>query len=123
MTPVEIIAAIFAIIVVIKFIVLLATGTKKSVGSMEKLIKTPLLPYLMLAALLVIGYYLLQTLDIVTIAAVALFTSFLYGFSFSTFGKEYSKFAKTVVASKNKLILAYSVWLIVAVWTLYALFV
>lgn len=126
MTPVEIIATIFAVLVIVKFLYFKYKPMAWKKLS-DKIIKKPKVTkwiYLVLA--LVIGYYLLQELNVVQIVAVMMFSGFLTGYTFMTFAKEFKPFYKEIWKNKESLVqrlwLVWLIYLVLAVWVLWTVF-
>ena len=125
MTPIEIIALIFALAVLIKLIVVIFSP-KKWMKFAESWLKmgTGLMIIYLIAAI-VIGYFLLQSLTIVQIAAAMLFTAMLMGVGVMMYPGPVLKLGKEILNKKNvvkKNWLSLLIWIILAIWVLYALF-
>jgi len=122
MTPIEIIALVFALAVLIKAVTFLIFG-KKMVKYAEKMIKqTTVLMIMFLVLLIVIGYYVISALGIIPVAAAVLFGHALIGLMFVQFPKVYTMMAKKFFNDRPRLWLLFLPWIILAVWVLIELF-
>jgi len=124
MNAVENLALIFAIVVILKMAIILISR-KSWEGFAKKIYSKPALLFVVeLVLSVIIFYYLLQTLSIVTIMACVLLGAMLTGMSFAFFSKEFSpiigKIMKANVLKKAWFLLL--IWLALAVWVLVALF-
>ncbi len=121
---VEIIAGIFAVIILVKMVQFLIFKPKQMIKWIDKKFKdNRVVPYFFLVLAIVIGYFLLQTMSIVQIAAAGFLVACLYGFSFLLYPNEYIQFAKKVISNRKNLWLLMGIWTAFAVWVLYAIFV
>ena len=124
MTPLEIIAALFALIGLIKIIVILINKkswlpvTKSVYGSS----RTSSFIFFILA--LIIFYFLIQELTIVQIIAVAAFVALLMGIAFLQVSKDILALANKVLNKKftGWQLFVMIVWLILLIWTIYSIF-
>ncbi len=126
MTPVEILALIFAVAVLGKILVMLVKP-KLMVKVVDKMLlkNHPLLALVYLAGAVVVGYYLLQTMTIVELAAATMFVALLIGFSYMAHAKIFAKSAKEFLKGKNPLKKCWFqviIWVLFAVWVLYTLY-
>ncbi len=122
MTPLEILALIFAVAILGKALVYLISP-KGLTGMADKLFKnTTLLTVIFLVLAVVVGYYVIAALGIVAVVATVLFAHLLIGILFAQFPKQYTGMAKEILKSKTKTWLLFLIWIALAVWTLYALF-
>ena len=126
MTPIEIIATIFSVLLIVKFLYLKFNPRAWKKFS-DKIMKKPKVTkwiYLVLA--LVIGYYLLQELNVVQIVAVMMFSGFLTGYTFMTFAKEFKPVYKEIWKNKEYLVQklwpAWLIYLVLAGWVLWTVF-
>lgn len=125
MTPVEIIALILALAVLIKILVIIVKPTAwvKFIDPVIKNSKVMVWICLILAA--TVGYYLLQELTVVQIVASMLFVSLLMGMSLYSYPEIIISMKKQVIKKGNlfkKNWLTIIVWVGIAVYTLYVLF-
>jgi hypothetical protein len=125
MTPVEIIALILAIAVIVKILVV-SFSPKTWLNAVAKpLYKNPVL--LVIVELLLAGvvfYYLLQELTVVQIVACTFFGALLTGMTFAVYSKETLSLAEKMLRSKllKKAWLPILVWLALAIWALKEIF-
>jgi hypothetical protein len=123
MITVENLATLLAVITIFKvlsFVVVKKSTMNRWVNSLGK---TTALPWISLAIGLYLGYKLLSVFTIVEMFAVALVVFFLIGFSLSLKPKEYVKFAKALMMDKDAYWKGAAVWLLIAIWVLYVLYV
>ncbi len=124
MTPIEIFALIFSVIVLIKILILIVNP-----GRWFKLVKKvyscPLL--IELGCIILAGVvlnYLLKELTFIQIGAVMLFTGLLGGITASSYSKEILSLAKKIMSKKKikKAWLSIIIWAALAGWILYQFF-
>jgi len=127
MNAVEIIALLFAVLVLVK----LSIVYTKPDFWMQK-VSSPLLQraeklkWIYLVAALVVGYFLLGHMSIVEITAAAFFTALLIGYGFLCFPSITQRLLDDMLQYKTILKQAwlYSIiWVVLAVWVLIELFV
>lgn len=120
MTPIEIIAFIFAIAILTK-ITLLFTKPEALVKAAEFVEKKPTLAqviYLLLAG--IIGYYILQVLTVVHVAAVLMFIAPILAVGFMAIPHGTSKLRKQALkAGIDKFWLYILIWAGLALWVLW----
>jgi len=125
MDPIGIMALVFIIAVVIKILVVLI-NPKSWVGLMKKTWSSPLVTTILSIILAAITlYYLLQTLTIIQIFAVMLFTGFVAAIGVSVYSKEITKIAEKILKDKKllkKVWLPLIIWIILALWGIKELF-
>jgi hypothetical protein len=68
------------------------------------------------------GYIVISAIGIVNTFAAVVFGASLIGLSFMMYPKEALKLTTAMRKDRKKMILALIVWLVLAIWTLYALF-
>jgi len=126
MTPIEILAAIFAILVLVKLL-FVAVNPKFWMKGVESILSNYVFTtvvYVLLA--IIIGYIVFKSLSIVQVAAVMLFTSVLIGLTLIPYSKEFLTLGKELTSTQSKIFrkawLAIVIWAGIAVWTLYAVF-
>ena len=123
MTPVEIIALIFALAVILKLILFYTIDPKKWLKFMEKFFnKIALMNVLMLLFAVVILAFLLQEINIIQIWVAALFGMILYGLVMVYYHKGYLKIVDQVFKDRKKAWFIWLVFLAMSIWVLYALF-
>ena len=127
-TPIEIIALLFAALILVKIGVIIFSGPKKWMDTVKPIYANPKTSSIVAVLLaLLVFWYLIQELTIVQIFAVIAFTSLLMGLSFFQHSKEVWEMAQKML-KKNKgqflgpewlLIL---VWIVLSVWAIVAIF-
>jgi len=119
-TPIEIIALIFAILVIVKMIAIMSAPRKwyNLATSMSKNAGTWQIVYLILA--LLVGYYVLAELTFIQLVAAFLFSTLIIGISFWSYPNSFKAIVKE--ASNKKPVLPIVIYLIIALYTLYLLF-
>jgi hypothetical protein len=126
MTPIEVLAAIFAVMVLVKLFVV-AVNPKFWMKGIESILGNYVfttIVYVLLAV--IVGYVVFQSLNIIQVAAVMLFTSLLIGLTLVPYAREFLALSKEVTVTRlgmfRKAWLAMVIWAGIAVWTLYAVF-
>ena len=125
MVAIEILAVIFAILVLVKLLFIIFSPNTW-LGIVEPLLENKLvatLIYLILA--LIVGYYVLLSLSIVEVAAVMLFTSLLIGLAWIPYSDDVIKLRKEMLNKRNvvsKNWLSIIIWIVIALWVLYTVF-
>lgn len=126
MTPIEILATIFAIMVLVKLLTV-ALNPKLWMKWVEPVLSNyayTTIVYVLLAV--IIGYFIFKSLSIVQVAAVMLFTSMLMGLTLVPYSREFLILGKEIVGTRSEMFrrawLAIVIWAGIAVWTLYAVF-
>ncbi len=126
MTPIEILALIFALLILAK-IVFVFTKPKFWMELSQKLMKENMMTTLILLLLAgVTGYYVFTGLSIVQVSAVMLFNTLLIGIGMLPYSKEFMKFRKEIVRKDyivKKFWISMLIWTGIAVWTLYTILV
>lgn len=123
MTPIEILATIFAVIVIIKLAVITADPNlwMKTAGALLKNQVLTTIIYSVLAV--IIGYYVFTALSVVQVAAVMLFTSTLIGIGLAPYSKIILKLGEELSdVGVSKAWLAMLIWGMLAIWVLYSVF-
>ena len=127
MTPIEIMATIFAVLILVKMITLLINpkAWMKSVANPLLNNVTPTMAIYLIFAIIT-GYYILQEMNIIQIAAVMLFTSLLFGLNLMPYAKEFLKMANKTLKTRKQMLktwwLHFILWIGFALWVLYELF-
>jgi len=126
MTPIEILATIFAILVLVKLL-FVAVNPKLWMKGVESILGNYIFTtvvYVLLAV--IVGYVLFQSLNIIQVAAVMLFTSLLIGLTLVPYLKEFLTLGKEMIGTRSEMFrktwLAIVIWIAIAVWTLCAVF-
>jgi hypothetical protein len=122
MTPVEIIAVIFAIVVLADFILVLMKP-KLTVQLMESVYpKRGLMSAGILILAAIVGYYLWMELTVEQIFAGALFGMLIYGLILVQYPNKLMKFSKEVLKDKQKAMLPWLIFAVISVGVLYSAF-
>ncbi|MBU0457229.1 MAG: hypothetical protein KKD75_03740 [Nanoarchaeota archaeon] len=123
MTPLEIIAVIFAAITLMKFIII-GKNPKVLIKTAEGMAKkTTFLTICLLAIFVVVGYYVFSTINVVDIFVTMMLGVMLIGIMLVMYPKVYLSLAKNILKERQKLWLLMLIWAFLAGWTLYAIFV
>jgi hypothetical protein len=121
-TPVELIALIVAVGIIVKLVMFLFVGGKRWAGLVEKVYggKTGLLSVVYLVLALVVLKYLLLELSVVQIVAAMAFCGLLMGMVFAAYGKYTIAFAKKVLDRPlpGWVWVSSLIWLVLAGWVL-----
>ncbi len=126
MTPIEIIATILAIFILVKILIIfisLESWLKIAESLMKKRVLTTII-YSVLAAL--VGYYVFSSLNVVQVAAVMLFTSLLIALGFIPYSDTLIKLIKEDLGTRSDVFrknwIYILIWLAIAIWVLYTVF-
>jgi len=125
MTPIEVLALIFAVLVLSKIAIgIVNPKLRVRIGEAFLNKNTTILTIIFLAITAIIGYYVFLSFSIVEVAAVMMLTSALMGLFFIQYPKIMRQFLEETVSKdflrKNWLLLL--IWAIFALWVLYELF-
>lgn len=123
MTSIEILALIFAVLVLVKLIVILIRP--KAWGKFVAVVwsKAGLTMLVCLVLAVITGYYVLNNLSIVEVGAVMLFTSTLMAVAWGPYSKLLLKMKEEVLkpGAVQKSWLPIIIWLVLGVWILYSI--
>lgn len=123
MTPVEIIAVIFAIAVLIDFLIVILKP-KLTLRIVDKWYpKKCLMSALLLFFAAVVGYYLWMELTVEQIFAGALFGMLIYGLILVQYPKELMALSKHIVKNKQKAMIPWLIFAVLAAGILYSAFI
>ena len=124
MAAIETLAVIFSVLVLIKIIVLLV-NPKSWMNLTDSIYNnSSLWTIIFLVLALISGYYLLQVFSIAEIAAVMFFTSVLMGLGWMPYSKTLMKVKNDVIKQGiGKSWLVTVIFVIIAVWVLFGVFV
>jgi len=123
MGPIEIMALAFAIMIILKLFVVLL-HPKSAIKFSEALVgKNALMQFIFLALAVWTGYYIFQYFTIVDVAAIMLFTIFLVAVAFAAYWELFVPLRKKAFSNRGRMWLSVIIWLGLALWVLYALFV
>ncbi|MFQ5541361.1 MAG: hypothetical protein ACE5E2_00910 [Candidatus Binatia bacterium] len=123
MTPIEILATIFAVFVIVKLVIVIAKPGlwMKWAGAMLKNDVMITLIYFVLAV--IVGYFIFAELTVVQVAAVTLWVSMLIGIGFVPYSKILLKLRDELVSvGISRAWFAMLIWAVLAIWVLYAVF-
>jgi len=122
MSPIEIIAFLFAIAILAK-ITLLLTKPEALITMAEAVEKRPTLAQLIYVAIAgIVGYYIFQVLSIIHVAAVLMFIAPILAVGFMAIPKGISRLRKHAIeAGIAKFWLYILIWAGFALWVLYEL--
>jgi len=123
MGPIEIMAFAFAIMIILKLLVVLFHPKSALKASGAFVGKNALMQFIFLALAVWTGYYIFQYFTIVDVAAIMLFTTFLMAVAFAAYWELVVPLRKKAFQNRHRMWLSVIIWLFLAVWTLYALFV
>lgn len=125
MTPIEVMAFLLAILIIVKLVILFIH--KESWMKFADMVYgkpiVAMIVSLMLAAIVL--NYLLVEVNIVQIFAVMLFTTLLMVIGFEAYAKEMLEFAHKVLKDEDLIKrswLSVTIWILLVIWVLYALF-
>ena len=124
MTPIEIIALVFAVGVLTKM-VFLTVRPKKFLKLTKPMLKhTTELRVVYVIFAVILGWYIFQVYTIVDVAAITMFAALLMGISWLPYSKALTalcdEFVKKEMVWKN--MLAIVIWVGLALWVLYFMF-
>ena len=124
MNAVEIIALIFAIVVLVKTTVIFLVNPKFMLGLAEKFLKQKVfMTVVLLIGLGVIGYLFLQTMSIVQIFVGIILGTSIFALMMIQYPKASKPLYRAMFKDKQKMWIAWVVWVILAVWVLIYLFI
>jgi len=123
MTPIEILATIFAVFVIVKLVVVSVKPglwMKWAKGMLKNELLITLI-YFVLAV--IIGYYIFAEMTVVQVAAVTLWVSMLIGIGFVPYSKILLKTSDELLSvGISKGWLSMLIWAVLAIWVLYVVF-
>ncbi len=126
MTPIQILALVFALIGLIKLIVILVKPegwlkVTEKVYSGNRGVTT----FIFLILTIIVGYYVLQVLTIVQVAAVFLLMSMIMGLTMVQYKDTILNFAREIYNDpsmvKNSWLIIV-IWIVISLWILYGVF-
>ena len=128
MTPIEILATIFAVLVLFKLLLSIISPQSRLKMAESITSKNPaILTIILLALTAIVGYYIFNSYSIVDVAALMLFLSGLIALVFVPYQKLMIKLlreelkSRTIFLSKNWLSIL--IWAIIAIWVFYTVFI
>lgn len=123
LTPVELIAAVFAVGILFNILLILFVDDDLLMRFIERFYpKRMLMSAVLLIIIVVIGFYLLSELTITQIFAAAILGMYIYGLVLVQYPKELIAFSKSVVKNKHKAALPWTIFAVLALWVLYSVF-
>lgn len=125
MTPIEIIALVFAIVAILKLLVLFIAVKPAKAMKIAKPMWTahPAIVHVVgIVLLAVLGYYLLQELSIVQLVAAMFFGFLLMAMFLMPYTKSVLKLAEEVLKNKGKAWLGWLIVIVLSLWVLKELF-
>tara|TARA_Y100000310_G_scaffold338992_1_gene430240 strand:+ start:8264 stop:8653 length:390 start_codon:yes stop_codon:yes gene_type:complete len=122
----DLLATIFALVVLIKIIIVLVSP-EFHIKFATKLLDNKHLLYLVyIIAIVLVGYYLLQEIPLVTIAAILLFAFLIIGLALIPLYDSVIASIEEHFQSRNHVIKKFAltiiIFLILAIWTLYTIY-
>ena len=121
MIPIEIIAVLFAVLILCKVIIWILFP-QKLMRLAQKMVKhIPLVTGIYGIATLIIGYYIVQAFSIIEVAAIGLFIALLIKMGMMPLAQELLKNKKSLQEYQKRCWFPLLIWTIFALWTLIAL--
>ena len=121
MDSLEVLAVIFAVMVLVKFAALLVSPVSwmNTAGAMLQYPRACTWVYAVLAA--VVGYYVFTRMDIVEVVSAMLLTSLLMGVALGPYSRTILRLGKEIAGEGfGRLWPSMAIWVVIAVWALYA---
>tara|TARA_Y100000310_G_scaffold345665_1_gene467952 strand:- start:12650 stop:13036 length:387 start_codon:yes stop_codon:yes gene_type:complete len=126
LTPLEIIALIFAVIILLK-ILLISTKSEslRNLGlrRLNKDLWQNIWTYISIIGAIIIFYFLLQEINIIQLAGAVLGTSLVMGIIFLAFPRQSKEITEEVFKNPGKLWFFYLIYVLFSLLILYVLFV
>lgn len=128
MTALEVIATIFAILVLVKIVVVVINPRLWIKNVAEPLLGNPPLATAIYAILaIVVGYFVFSRLPVTDVAAVMLFTALVTGIGLMPYARPVLKIAEEISATRSTLLrkawLPIVIWVGIAFWVLAAVLI
>ncbi len=124
MTSIEVLATIFAVLVLVKM-AFIRTNPKAWMNFAQPILRNSvvaLLVYLVLAA--VVGYFIFSSMTIVQVGAVMLFTSLLMGVGLAPYSQVILKVGEEMMTEGvGKASLSMLIWTGISLWVLYGVLI
>ena len=120
MDSLEVLAVIFAVVVLVKFAALLVSPVSwmNTAGAMLQYPRACTWVYAVLAA--VVGYYVFTRMDIVEVVSAMLLTSLLMGVALGPYSRTILRLGKEMAGEGfGRLWPSMVIWAVIAVWALY----
>ena len=126
MTAIEIIAVIFAVLVLIKMAFVLTVPMKWMKFGKWALKKSWITTLVYLGLITWVGYYILLDMTVVQVAAVTMLVALLGGLGFIPYSSEFMKMGEKMLKNKENMIkknlLVIIIWIYFAIWVLVSVF-
>lgn len=127
MTPIEILATIFAVLVLLKLFLIIFNPQLRIRIAESFLNKNPtILTIIFLILAAIIGYYVFSSFTVVDVAAVMMLFSALMGIFFIQYPKNMLELLRDSLSSREAFLrknwLSILIWTFFAIWVLYTLF-
>jgi len=122
MTPVEVIALIFSIVILAKVAFVMLFEPRSVLKMIKEMFReTALFTVTLLLLIVIVGYFLLIDISIVHILAASLLGMLLCGLVIVQYPREMIRLSKSVLKHKQKALLPLTIMVLIAVWALYAI--
>jgi len=127
MTPIEVLATIFAVLVLLKLFLSIFNPQLRVRIAESFLNKNPtVLTVIFLALAAVIGYYVFSSLTVVDVAAVMMLLSALMGIFFIQYPENMLELVRESLKSRKEFLrknwLSVLIWGFLAIWVIYSIF-
>ena len=127
MAAVEVLAGIFAVLILIKIMGIFIVGPRKWMKMAEAVHQHKARVFiLILILILVVGYFVLSALSVISLMALLLFASLLLGMGLLPYSAVLLTAGKKILATRVDVLRNFwfvlLVWLFLALWVLYTLF-
>ena len=122
MTPIEILAVIFAVVILVRAVAILVKPKKFIKLAVKVMENKPLVIGISVVTAVIIGYFAITALGVVNVFVASMLGIALVGFTLMMYPKLMVKITRAVLKDRKKLILPLIVWVAFAVWVLYTLF-
>jgi|GEM_PF-1432692 len=122
LTPVELIAAVFAFGILFNILLILFADDDLLVRFIDRFYPNKIMMSALLIVIIsIMGFYLLSELSIAQIFAAAILGMYIYGLVLVQYPDELIAFSKNVVKNKQKAVLPWIIFAVLAFWVLYTL--
>ena len=118
-SAVELIAIVFAVVVLAEFLMVLLIKPKTMLNFAKKVYTNKILTVVYVLLVLVLGYYLLLELDIYQLFAAAMFGMLVYGLALIQYPKQILKLFKEMLKNKYKVWMLWLILIVMSLWVLY----
>ena len=126
MTPIEIVATIFAVLILVKlFLIVVSPKTRVKIAEMILSKNPAILTMILLILTAIIGYYIFNRFTMVDVAAIMMFLSGLMALFFIQYPKISIELARESLKSRDVFLrknwLSILIWLAIAILVLYTI--